>query len=46
MSSKVRYAIENCTAIDTDNGGGDFQTNEGEVTSGIGGEWDSEEEEE
>jgi len=33
MTNKVRYAIENCTAIDTDGGTGDFDVENDEESS-------------
>jgi len=49
MSLKVRYAIENCTAIDTDNHAGDFQVDDqagGGGGGGVNDDSDSDEEEE
>ena len=34
MTEKVRYAIENCQAIDTDGGGGNFEVPGGAAASG------------
>jgi hypothetical protein len=39
MTDRIRYAIENCTAIDTDGGGGNF-----DMPPGAGGGSDSEDE--
>ena len=41
MTEKVRYAIENCQAIDTDGGGGNFEVPGGAAASGESDDEDS-----